>query len=294
MGWLWSSSPPANPSEGSSSSSSSSSSSAPTPTPPAAPTQTQAPSPKTESSSDQEVAMFMQMLIKDTNNSSSSSSSSSSTSQPQTTTTTTTPPSSQPSSSPSSPWTSFLPWPFKPAAPEPSPTTTAGTLTTPLPPRRERSPQSLAMSEHTYPTTMSCRDAFDYAWHCHTPGAQWNAVYRYGSVRPCTELWDDFWFCMRTRTYPPDARAEAVREHYRAKEARKYGGGRPSSEDVWESRDERVAPGTAFRAAFEPPIADDDEFRREDFERRRRVQEAEGARDGNAGGQGEALEGERR
>ncbi|KAL1836897.1 hypothetical protein VTJ49DRAFT_4525 [Mycothermus thermophilus] len=256
MGWFWSSSPPSKP-EGSS----------PTPTPPpSSSTPNQAPpSTKSESSADQEVAMFMQMLMKDTN--------SSSTSQSQTTTTPPQPPSSP--SSPSSSWTSSLPWPFK-STPETPPTTTS---TPPIPPR-DRSPQSLAMSEHSLPTTMSCRDAFDYAWHCHTPGAQWNAVYRYGSVRPCTELWDDFWFCMRTRTYPPEARAEAIKEHYRAKEARKYGGGKPSSEDVWESRDERVAPGTAFKQTFEPPIVDDEEFRREDLERRRRVRETEGLSDG--------------
>jgi hypothetical protein len=126
------------------------------------------------------------------------------------------------------------------------------------------------MSEHSLPTTMSCRDAFDYAWHCHTPGSQWNAVYRYGGVRPCTELWDDFWFCMRTKSYSPELRAEAVREHYRAKEEAKYGGGRPSSEDIWQSRDERVAPGTAFQASFDPPIADDAEYQRRDAEERRR------------------------
>jgi hypothetical protein len=131
------------------------------------------------------------------------------------------------------------------------------------------------MSAHSLPTTLSCRDAFDYAWHCHTPGSQWNAVYRYGSVRPCTELWDDFWFCMRTKSYSPEMRAAAIREHYAAKEETKYGGGRPSSEDVWESRDERVAPGTAFQAKFDPPIVDDEEFQRADAERRRRVMERE-------------------
>jgi hypothetical protein len=137
------------------------------------------------------------------------------------------------------------------------------------------------MSEHLLPTTMSCRDAFDYAWHCHTPGSQWNAVYRYGSVRTCSELWDDFWFCMRTKSYSPEMRAEAIKAHYRAKEEAKYGGGKPSSEDVWESREERVPPGTAFQAKFEPPIMDDAEFQRMDAERRRRIREMMGIEQGN-------------
>ncbi|KAL2133450.1 hypothetical protein VTI74DRAFT_2336 [Chaetomium olivicolor] len=139
------------------------------------------------------------------------------------------------------------------------------------------------MSEHSLPTTMSCRDAFDYAWHCHTPGSQWNAVYRYGTVRHCSELWDDFWFCMRTKSYSPEMKAEAIKAHYRAKEEAKYGGGKPSSEDVWESREERVEPGTVFVKKFEPPVVDDDEFNRVDAENRRRIREMVEERERNGG-----------
>jgi hypothetical protein len=145
------------------------------------------------------------------------------------------------------------------------------------------------MSEHVLPTTLSCRDAFDYAWHCHTPGAQWNAVYRYGSVRTCSELWDDFWFCMRTKSYSPEMRAEAIKEHYRAKEETKYGGGKPSSEDVWESREERLPPGKAFSESFDAPIEDDAEFQRVDAERRRKIKEmmaAEERKGGNGNREG--------
>jgi hypothetical protein len=139
------------------------------------------------------------------------------------------------------------------------------------------------MSEHVLPTTLSCRDAFDYAWHCHTPGAQWNAVYRYGSVRTCSELWDDFWFCMRTKSYSPEMRAEAIKEHYRAKEETKYGGGKPSSEDVWESRAERLPPGKAFSESFDAPIEDDAEFQRVDAERRRKIKEMMAAEERKGG-----------
>ncbi|KAK3344467.1 hypothetical protein B0T25DRAFT_557098 [Lasiosphaeria hispida] len=143
----------------------------------------------------------------------------------------------------------------------------------PPPPAQSRTPESLAMSEALLPTTMSCRDAFDYAWHCHTPGAQWNAVYRYGSVRSCSELWDDFWFCMRTKSFGPEHKAAAIREHYRDKERTKYAAGRPNSEDIWDSRREMVPPGTAFSAGFPPPIENDAEWERADRERRRRIRE---------------------
>jgi hypothetical protein len=136
------------------------------------------------------------------------------------------------------------------------------------------------MSETQLPTTMSCRDAFDYAWHCHTPGSQWNAVYRHGGLRNCTELWDDFWFCMRTRNYGPAMRAEAIKEHYRTKEEAKYGGGKPSSEDVWESRDAPVPEGTAFTTPFRPAIKGDEGIEKLDLERRRKEREEMFKREG--------------
>ncbi|VBB83613.1 Putative protein of unknown function [Podospora comata] len=145
--------------------------------------------------------------------------------------------------------------------------------TPPPPPKDKRSEASIAMSEALLPTTMSCQDAFDYAWHCHTPGSQVNSVYRYGGVRQCTELWDDFWFCMRTKSWDPKLRAEAIKDHFRKKEAAKYGRGQPSSEDIWESRDKMVEPGTTFNKSFDPPIKDDAAFEREDQETRRKIRE---------------------
>ncbi|KAK4101805.1 hypothetical protein N658DRAFT_495739 [Parathielavia hyrcaniae] len=278
MGWFWQSSSSAPKPEGSSGNPPSSST---TPIPPKAAlstTQTQRPA----QPEDREVAMFMNMLMKETQSSSQArvqQQGQSPLAPPPTatataTTTTPTPPSNQ-ASNPTA--TSWLPWTTTTTKP---PTTShPPNLTTPTP---TRNPQSLAMSEHVLPTTMSCRDAFDYAWHCHTPGSQWNAVYRYGTVRTCTELWDDFWFCMRTKSYPPEQRAEAVREHYRAKEESKYGAGKPSSEDIWESRDERVRPGSVFSKRFDEEGGetgaglDDAEVQRREAERRRRVRIAAG------------------
>ena len=174
------------------------------------------------------------------------------------------PPPAAPSGAQSSSWFSWG------SAPSPQ-AQQAQQLPPDLAPRsRGRSPESIAISESQLPTTMSCRDAFDYAWHCHTPGSQWNAVYRYGSIRSCSELWDDFWFCMRTKSYPPEAKAEVIREHYRAKEKAKYDGGSPSSEDIWESRKELVPPGTAFQTKFALQ-RDDAESQKVDTEVRRKI-----------------------
>lgn len=121
---------------------------------------------------------------------------------------------------------------------------------------------------------MSCRQAFDAAFHCNSLGGQWTSVYRAGSVRSCSEHWDDFWFCMRTRAYSSPQKEEAIRDHYRKKEYAKYfAPGRPSSTDVWEPRTEKVEPGSAFREPLDMPDVSDEEWRRREIERRRRVQE---------------------
>lgn len=86
-----------------------------------------------------------------------------------------------------------------------------------------------------YPTQMSCRSAFDYAMFCQSFGGQFVNVYRYGDFRSCSNHWNDFWLCMRTRNWEEKERSRAIRDHYQ-KKVIKYKTG-PSSEDVWEVRD---------------------------------------------------------
>lgn len=83
---------------------------------------------------------------------------------------------------------------------------------------------------------------------------------------------------MRIKQWSPEARAEAIKDHFRTKDEAKYGGGRPSSEDVWESRDDLVEPGAAFRKPFDPPITDDKEFERQEAGRRQWLRELDDER----------------
>ncbi|KAK4224962.1 hypothetical protein QBC38DRAFT_484278 [Podospora fimiseda] len=259
MGWFWSSS-------NGDASDNASTTSPVRPSPPPLPQTYQKSEPKHASGTDEEVAKFLSMIQEAHN-----------------------PPlKQQPPSKPE-------PVEPAPAAPEKSILGTvkswmpANPLYAPAPepvgakPAKPRSPQSLAISETQLPSTMSCQDAFDYAWHCHTPGSQLNSVYRVGSLRPCSELWDDFWFCMRTKSWAPEARAEAIKDHFRKKEEQKYGGGNPSSEDVWESRDSLVEPGTAFKTPFDPPITDDREFERQEEARRQWLRDLDEERKRNEG-----------
>lgn len=130
------------------------------------------------------------------------------------------------------------------------------------------------VSESLLPTDMSCRQAFDQAWSCNSLGGQWNAVYRQGEMRSCSHLWDDFWFCMRTKSFSGTIKENAVREHYRRKEYEKYyAPGTHSSEEIWEAREHKVAPGTAFSEAIEIAQVDDNEWRKLEDERRRKIRQ---------------------
>ncbi|PYH42601.1 EMI1 family protein [Aspergillus saccharolyticus JOP 1030-1] len=127
---------------------------------------------------------------------------------------------------------------------QPSTPETSSPDTTPFldsqPPPKSIAPDSL------YPDTMSCRSAFDYAFFCQSFGGQFVNVYRYGELRSCSEHWDNFWLCMKTRTWGEEQRKNAIRDHYR-KKAIKYKTG-PSSEDVWDVRTEPV--GECFNGDF--------------------------------------------
>lgn len=95
-----------------------------------------------------------------------------------------------------------------------------------------------------YPTTMSCRAAFDSAFYCQSLGGQFNAIYRHGQLRSCAPLWSDFWFCMRLKSYGEEEKAEMISGRYREKEEKVRQG--RNSEEVWVRRTVGEKVGRAF------------------------------------------------
>ncbi|EGX93429.1 hypothetical protein CCM_04803 [Cordyceps militaris CM01] len=164
-------------------------------------------------------------------------------------------------------------------APSPLPEWLAKMITPKDNPRYKEAdaPRRDPLSESLLPTDMSCRQAFDAAWGCNSVGGQWNAVYRYGEMRSCTEKWDDFWFCMRHKSSSGPVKEELIRTHYRNKEhAKYYAPGRASSEDVWEARTHKVAPDTAFTESIDVPTMGDEEWRKMESERRQKIRDGLG------------------
>ncbi|KAK1639863.1 hypothetical protein BDP81DRAFT_391914 [Colletotrichum phormii] len=238
MGWLWASpSPPKTPAPGQASQ-------APASTPP--------PSNKsTDSEVDPEIVKFLALFQNESG------------SQPEEKA----PAPAQASSTPSKPSSSSSSWFSLKSSPD-SPSQTSNRAITP--------PSDNPVAESTLPTNMSCRQAFDMAFHCQSVGGQWNSIYRYGTMRSCSEHWEDFWFCMRIKSYTGKMKEDSIRDHYRQKEFEKYGDGKPSSEDVWQARTTKVPPGTAFTESLEEPTINDEEWQRMEIERRKQIRQGLG------------------
>ena len=128
---------------------------------------------------------------------------------------------------------------------------------------------SLTLEDSLYPTNMSCREAFDAAFYCQSMGGKFNDVYRYGGIQSCSDHWKSFWFCMRSKSYPDEQRGDMIRDHYKKKDL-KYKLG-PSSEDIWEGRDQKVDWGTAFNQSVEQLMAGEsnEEWNKRESERRK-------------------------
>ncbi|CCE62149.1 hypothetical protein TPHA_0B04800 [Tetrapisispora phaffii CBS 4417] len=81
-----------------------------------------------------------------------------------------------------------------------------------------------------YPTTMSCREAFDQLTSCYSVGGQFRNYYRYGEYNPCSKQLAKFKFCIMNSKDPVK-----VQEWY--KEQIEYNKEyRGSSDDIWEER----------------------------------------------------------
>ncbi|KAI5805827.1 hypothetical protein EDC01DRAFT_626638 [Geopyxis carbonaria] len=104
-----------------------------------------------------------------------------------------------------------------------------------------------------FPETMSCRKAFDDLFYCYSLGGQflngklylWRnmglelttiIVYRYGTHRDCTEKWEDFRFCMKTKVRGEAASRAMIQTRSTEKAAKRKT--QPSSEDIWSTRKE--------------------------------------------------------
>ncbi|KAF2156024.1 hypothetical protein K461DRAFT_290986 [Myriangium duriaei CBS 260.36] len=144
----------------------------------------------------------------------------------------------QPSSEPTSSWSNL--WQRAPVSPpQPTDIPTEPSVPSTSESKLDISPRALR------PRTMSCRAAFDSAFYCASLGGKFNDIYRFGSLQPCSEHWDAFWFCMRNRSISGDTseeKGERIADYYEAREEReriRRAGGR-SSEDIWEIRTEPV------------------------------------------------------
>ncbi|KKA26664.1 hypothetical protein TD95_001623 [Thielaviopsis punctulata] len=231
MGWFWSSNSAPKPGPSAAHPSTSPPAAAASPSPSSSALPSSPPTAKSDDT-DAEVQKFVDLFSSAATPSSSSSSSSSSSAPPQ---------------------PSWLPAFITPSFGAFSSSSSAAAAAT-----ESDCPASLApIAEAILPTEMSCKQAFDMAFSCNSLGGQWTAVYRNGEMRSCSELWSNFWFCMRHNGSSGPVTENLIRGHYRQREWEKYyAPGKKSSEDVWRSRDDRVPLDTAFKTPV--PSFDDE------------------------------------
>ncbi|KAI9247699.1 hypothetical protein BDA99DRAFT_525794 [Phascolomyces articulosus] len=81
----------------------------------------------------------------------------------------------------------------------------------------------------------SMSQTFDNVFQCYTLGAQAIHYYRYGEKKDCSSYWEDFKFCLKTKTKSNEEGDRMLKNRELEKEARKKQ--LRSSEEVWEARD---------------------------------------------------------
>lgn len=104
----------------------------------------------------------------------------------------------------------------------------------------------LLSARQLYPDTANCRQLFDQAFYCQSPGGQFVNVYRYGSMRDCALHWQDVWWCMRTNRgswMSAEERAWEVRRHAWEKEKLVRRRPQGSADDVWMQRKRELSHG---------------------------------------------------
>ncbi|KAI8085079.1 uncharacterized protein BX664DRAFT_284090 [Halteromyces radiatus] len=82
--------------------------------------------------------------------------------------------------------------------------------------------------------TCSASQAFNSVWQCYTLGSQALNYYRYGSKKDCSAKYEDFKFCLTTKTKTSKVADAMIRKREEEKRIEKEK--QRSSEDVWELR----------------------------------------------------------
>lgn len=88
----------------------------------------------------------------------------------------------------------------------------------------------------SFPTEMSCSQAFDEMVACYSLGGQARHIYRYGGISYCSDRWAKMKFCLKMKNvWDDNERAKRIAKYHMEKLAKqkKEGG---SSEDVWSVR----------------------------------------------------------
>ncbi|KAG8526162.1 uncharacterized protein KY384_000155 [Bacidia gigantensis] len=116
--------------------------------------------------------------------------------------------------------------------------------------------KSLITPRNLYPSTISCHQAFELAFHCQSPGGQILNVYRYGTFRWCGDHWNNWWWCIGTNRnfgLTKEEREEKIRRRYWEQDQRTRRRPAGCMEDILTQRKYRLTTGV-FVDGKRPPF----------------------------------------
>ncbi|CAN6637128.1 hypothetical protein TRVA0_016S01046 [Trichomonascus vanleenenianus] len=87
----------------------------------------------------------------------------------------------------------------------------------------------------SFPTEMSCSQAFDELYQCYSVGGQFRNIYRNGEMNACKDKRAKMLFCLRAKLDDVETQKVKIAQFYKEQLARKKAT-HGSSEDVWTRR----------------------------------------------------------
>lgn len=87
----------------------------------------------------------------------------------------------------------------------------------------------------SFPTTMSCSQAFEELYQCYSVGGQFRNVYRYGEMNACKDKRAKMMFCIKMKMADEEESKVKIAEFYKSQLAAKLAA-HGSSEDIWTRR----------------------------------------------------------
>uniref|UniRef100_A0A060TD38 ARAD1B21208p n=1 Tax=Blastobotrys adeninivorans TaxID=409370 RepID=A0A060TD38_BLAAD len=91
----------------------------------------------------------------------------------------------------------------------------------------------------SFPTSMSCSQAFDELYQCYSIGGQMRNMWRHGEMNACRQQREKFKFCWAVKLQSKPEQEKRIAQYYKRRLAERKAA-KGSSENVWSRRKEPI------------------------------------------------------